>query len=400
MDIELNEEDSEFRAEVRTFLEENFTEDLRKDTQKQAGVFADYDLAIRWHKILYNKGWIVPSWPVELGGTGWNDMQRYIYSAECARAGTPSLSALGLRMCGPVIIGYGTQEQKDFYLPRILSGEDYWCQGYSEPGAGSDLASLQTKAVRDGDEYVVNGTKIWTTHAQFANRMFCLVRTNPEGKPQAGISFLLIDMDTPGITVEPIITMAGDHEVNQVFLDDVRVPVKNLVGEENDGWTVAKYLLEFERGGSYSAGLKVALEKIRGIASIEHSGTGDRLIDDPSFLNKIVEMEMASLAMEFTEHRIMSNLSTGQNPGAASSILKLRGTENIQRLTELSIEAIGYYNMPDQLEGRHLNSNVPPIGPDHALTSTARYLNTRASTIFGGSSEVQKNIMAKLVLGL
>ncbi len=399
MDLALKPEDAAFRDEVRAFLAEKLPPDLREAGRLTASVFTDKTWNIRWHKILYEKGWIAPAWPVEYGGTGWTEMQRYIFASECARAGTPSLSPMGLRMCGPVIMRFGTPEQKAFYLPRILAGEDYWCQGYSEPGSGSDLASLQCRAVRDGDHYVVDGTKLWTTHAHFANRMFCLVRTDAGGKPQEGITFILIDMDTPGIEVKPIVTMAGDHEVNQVFFDGVRVPVANRVGEEGQGWTVAKYLLEFERGNAYAAGMQVAIDNLRAIASAERSD-GAALIEEPEFRRKLEELAIEVRGIEFTEHRIMSALSNGQNPGPASSMLKTRGTETMQRINELGVEAIGFYAAPDQKAAREPLSNVAPIGPAHGLTVVPRYLNNRASSIYGGSNEVQRNIMAKLVLGL
>ncbi len=399
MDLALNPKDEAFRQEVRTFLEDNLTDELRHAARINAGVFSDAPVNLEWQRILHKKGWVAPSWPEEFGGTGWSEMQRFIYSSELIRAQAPTLSAMGLRMVGPVIMRYGTPEQKEFYLPRILSGEDYWCQGYSEPGAGSDLASLQCRAEPDGDDYVVNGTKIWTTHAQFANRIFCLVRTDTSGKPQQGITFLLIDMDTPGITIEPIITMAGDHEVNQVFFDDVRVPQKNRVGEENDGWTVAKYLLEFERGGSYSAGLEVSLDKVKETASMERQD-GQSLKADPDFLRKLAELEIQITSLKYTEHRVMSELSQGQNPGPASSMLKANGSETSQMVLELGMEAIGFYAAPDQKAARHPNANVELIGPDYALTPMPRYLNFRASSIYGGSNEIQRNIMAKLVLGL
>ncbi len=399
MDLSLNPKDEAFREEVRHFLEENLTDELKHASRINAGVFDDAPINLAWQKILHKKGWVAPSWPEEYGGTGWTDMQRYIFSSELVRAQAPTLSAMGLRMAGPVIMKYGTKEQKDFYLPRILSGDDYWCQGYSEPGSGSDLASLQCKADSDGDHYVLNGTKIWTTHAQFANRIFCLVRTDGSGKPQQGITFLLMDMDTPGITVEPIITMAGDHEVNQVFFDDVRVPKTNRLGDENDGWTVAKYLLEFERGGSYAAGLEVSLDKVKSMSEQERQD-GTTLKSDPDFTRKLTELEIQITSLKFTEHRIMSELSQGQNPGPASSILKTNGTETGQKLLELGVEAIGFYASPDQKAARHPNANVDLIGPDHALTPMPRYLNFRASTIYGGSNEIQRNIMAKAVLGL
>src|SRR5437764_2585735 len=263
-DMDAARDDLAFREEVRSFLEAALTPDIRTAQARQAGVFSEGELCRRWHKVLYEQGWVAPSWPAEYGGPGWSPMQRFIFADECARANAPVLPAMGLQMCGPVLMRYGTPEQKAFFLPRMLSGEHYWCQGYSEPQSGSDLASLQTRAVRDGDDYVVSGTKLWTTHAHFANWMFLLVRTDPDVKPQAGISFLLTPMDAPGLSVRPIISISGEHEINQVFFDDVRVPAANLVGEENQGWSVAKYLLEFERGaGAQAARLKTMLDGAR-----------------------------------------------------------------------------------------------------------------------------------------
>lgn len=310
---------------------------------------------------------------------------------------------MGLAMVGPTLMGHGTEAQRAYYLPRILNGEDWWCQGYSEPGSGSDLASLQCRATSDGDDYVVNGTKLWTTGAHQSNKMFCLVRTDPDApKQQEGISFILIDdFQAKGIKVDPIITLAGDHEVNQVFFDDVRVPKKNRVGAENNGWTVAKYLLEFERGGAaHGANLRNSLNKLKVMSGTERGNDGTRLIDDPAFRRKIDETDIEVTAVEFTEHRIMSQLSNGQNPGAAASIIKLRGAETSQKITELGVEALGYYARPHVLEARTWGSNVAPVGPDHGLMVMAKYLNTRATSIFGGSNEVQRNIMAKAVLGL
>ena len=400
MNLDLTPADAAFRDEVRAFLDENLTPELAEAGKLTTSVFTDKQWNLAWQKILYRKGWVAPSWPVEYGGTGWTEMQKYIWTSECTRYGTPNLSPMGLRMCGPMLMKFGTKEQKDYYLPRILSGEDYWCQGYSEPGAGSDLASLQLKAVSDGDDYVLNGTKIWTTHAHFANMMFCLVRTDASGKPQEGITFLLLDMTTPGIKVEPIITLAGEHEVNQVFFDDVRVPKKNRVGEENQGWTVAKYLLEFERGGAFAASLEVGIEKIREVASGERSGDGTRLIDDQTFARKIAEAAIEVKAMEMTEHRVMAELAGGKNPGPASSMLKTRGTEMRQRLDEIAIETIAFYAGADQHDARTPGSNVEPIGPAEGMVFMPTYLNNRAASIYGGSNEVQRGIMAKLVLGL
>ena len=327
-------------------------------------------------------------------------MQRYIFASECARAGAPGLSPMGLRMVGPCIMRYGTEAQKALYLPRILSGEDYWCQGYSEPGAGSDLASLQLRAEADGDDYVLNGSKIWTTHAHFANRMFLLARTRFDGKPQGGITFLLLDMAAPGLTVKPIVTLAGEHEVNQVFFDNVRAPIANRLGDENAGWTVAKYLLEFERGGGSAAGLQVSLKRLRAMAEAEPSGSASPLIDDAAFRACLAAEEIAVTAIEMTEHRVMSALAAGEKPGPASSMLKTQGTEAMQRIDQLAIEVAAHYAAVDQPGAREAGSNVRAIGPDHSLTAMARYLNNRAGSIYGGSNEIQRDIMAKLVLGL
>ncbi len=400
MNLELTPEERAFQAEVREFLEQSLTPELRLAGRRTTSVFSDKDDNLAWQKILHTKGWVAPAWPAKYGGTGWNEMQRYIFAAECARAGAPSLSPMGLKMVGPVIMGYGTEEQKAFYLPRILAGEDYWCQGYSEPGSGSDLASLQMRAVQDGDHYVLNGSKIWTTHAHWANRMFCLVRTRTDGKPQAGITFLLLEMNTPGIEVKPIITMADDHEVNQVFFDNVRVPVSNRIGEENEGWTVAKYLLEFERGGGSAAGLKVNLERLKALAREEAADGGGRLIDDADFRRKLAMAGVEVNAIEMTEHRVMAALSSGKNPGPASSMLKTQGTEAKQRLDEIAVEGIGYYAAVSQPEARKPRANTPFVGPEYGLTNVPSYLNNRAASIYGGSNEIQRDIMAKLVLKL
>jgi alkylation response protein AidB-like acyl-CoA dehydrogenase len=290
-------------------------------------------------------------------------------------------------------MGYGNEEQKRTLLPRILSGEDYWCQGYSEPGSGSDLASLKTRAESDGDHYVLNGSKIWTTHAHFANRMFGLVRTRFEGKPQTGITFLLIDMHAPGVTVRPIVTLAGEHELNAVFFDNVRVPKANRIGQENDGWTVAKYLLEFERGGQYAPGLKVRLQRLREIAQRS-------LGPDDGVWSRFAGVEIAISAMEVTEHRVMTALASGANPGPMSSMLKTQGTETMQRVEELAIEVAGNYATVEQPEARAPGSNTMPVGPDEHVEAMARYLNGRAASIYGGSNEIQRSVMARLMLGL
>ena len=400
MHLDLSAEDLAFRDEVRTFLDANLTAELRRAGRRATSVFMDKTYSLAWQKILHGRGWVAPAWPERYGGPGWSEMQRYIFAAECARAGAPSLAPMGLKMVGPVIMGYGTEDQKAHYLPRILSGEDYWCQGYSEPGAGSDLAALQLRAEREGDSYVLNGTKIWTTHAHWANRMFCLVRTRTDGKAQAGITFVLLDMQTPGVTVRPIITLAGEHEVNQVYFDNVRVPVSGRVGDENQGWTVAKYLLEFERGGGSAAGLKVSYERLRALARAERSDDGGALIDDPGFRSRLAAVGVILDAVEMTERRVLAELASGRNPGPASSMLKTQGTETMQKLDELAIEGIAAYAAVDQMTARAPDAGQDFVGPEHGLTSMARYLNNRAGSIYGGSNEIQRDIMARLVLGL
>ena len=399
MNLDLGAEDLRFRADVRAFLDRALTPELRTVGERATSVFTDKRHSLAWQRILHEQGWVAPAWPVEHGGAGWNEVRRHIFAAECAAARAPNLAPMGLKMVGPVIMRFGTDAQKVLHLPRILSGEDYWCQGYSEPGSGSDLASLQMRAVTDGDDYVLNGSKIWTTHAQWATHMFCLVRTRTDGKPQAGITFLLLDMRTPGIRVEPIITLAGEHEVNQVFFDDVRVPMSGRVGAENDGWTVAKYLLEFERGGGVAAGLKVALRRLREIAALE-AEDGVRLIDDPAFRHRLSEAEVTVQAVEMSEHRVLSALSTGRNPGPVSSMLKVQGTEALQQLDEIGVEAAGHYASVHQVSAREPGSNLPIVGPEHAMVLMARYLNNRAASIYGGSNEIQRDIIGRLVLGL
>ena len=387
MNFEFSAADEAFRAEVRAFLAEQLTDDIKDRVARTTTVFADKDLAMYWQRVLVEKGWAVPHWPVEWGGTGWSVTQKHIFATECASAGAPGVIPLGLRMLAPVLLKYGTDEQKRHYLPRILSGEHYWCQGYSEPGSGSDLSSLRTRAVRDGDDYVVNGTKIWTTHAHFADHIFCLVRTNDKVKAQAGITFLLIDMKTPGVTVKPIITLAGDHEVNQVFFDDVRVPQANRLGSENEGWTVAKYLLEFERGGgSASTGLKIDVDELKAIARIEG------FADDSTFTSRIAAIETRVMALEFVELETLARISAGGSPGAASSLLKNTSVDIGQDIELARLEAIQYLGL--------VHPSARAGLPDHAYTIAARYLNGRAASIYGGSKEVQKNIIAKNVLGL
>ncbi len=398
MHADLSPADADFRADVRAFLDQHFDADLRAAAAAQTGVFAEADLNRRWHEILYRKGWIAPGWPMEYGGPGFTPVQRHIFETEMAEAGAPVLPAMGLQMCGPVLMEYGTPWQKGFFLPRILSGEHYWCQGYSEPQAGSDLASLRTAAVREGDLYRVNGSKIWTTHAHVANWIFLLVRTATEGKPQAGITFLLAPLASPGITVRPIYSISGDHEVNQVFFDNLEIPIANRVGEENQGWTVAKHLLQFERGGFYAGRMKHSLRRLKAIGAIEFAGGGHP--DQASFRRRFAELEVAVAAVEMTELRVLSTLASGGKPDDASaSMQKLQGTETDQLIAELALETIGPYAAPDRRAGARGGHN-DPVGPAHAATPTARYLNKRAATIFGGTSEVQRNILARAALRL
>lgn len=392
MELELDPQDLEFGKEVRAFFEENLSDELREAGRLATSIWIDPKYSLEWQKILNEKGWAAPSWPVEYGGPGWSDMQKYIYSMECSRATTPLAAPMGIGMVGPCIMGYGTQEQKDYYLPRILSGEDYWCQGYSEPGSGSDLASLQLQAVSDGDDYILNGTKIWTSQAHCASKMFILVRTNNDGKPQRGITFLLLDMDIPGIEVAPIINLAGEHELNQVFFTDVRVPKSGRVGEEDDGWSVAKYLLEFERGGGSSAGIEMALGNVKEML--------DALdVDEPSLRIYHAELSSRFEAVKMTERRVYAELASGGSPGKASSQLKIIRSELGQAISQFAAELTGLYGFVDQKEVRDPRANVEPIGPREHLMQMPRYFTGRMATIAGGTSEVQRNIVAKM-LGL
>jgi len=397
MDMEFSPEDLAFQQEVRQFIAENYPADLR-DKQDEGEEMSKEDF-LAWHKILYKKGWIAPAWPVEYGGTGWTPTQRFIWSEETARADCIRLMPFGLAMVGPVIYTFGTPEQKAHFLPRILSGEDWWCQGYSEPGSGSDLASLRTTAVADGDDYIVNGQKTWTTLAQHADWGFFLVRTDKEAKQQEGISFLLIDMKSPGITVRPIITLGGEHEVNEVWLEDVRVPQSQRVYEENKGWTCAKFLLAHERTGIAGvAASKRGIEKVKAIARTELDGDKP-LLANAFFKRKVAELEVDLAALEFTELRSLAGPNAGRGPGPESSLLKIKGSEIQQRLTELSLEAVGHYGAP-YFRGFGEGDNEHPIGPDYAHRAAPTYFNMRKTTIYGGSNEIQRNIIAKMVLGL
>jgi len=383
-----------FQLEVRSWLAENLTDELREAARKASTVFVEKQYVLLWQARLATKGWAAPAWPKEYGGPGWNETQRHIFAAECRRAGAPALSPMGLKMVAPCIMHYGTAEQKAHYLPRLLSGEDYWCQGYSEPQAGSDLAALQLRADLDGDHYVLNGSKIWTTHAHFANRMFCLVRTAREATRQAGITFLLLDMASPGITVRPIPSIAGDHDFNQVFFEDVRVPVSGRLGEEGQGWTVAKYLLEFERTSAYASSLFAALQDV----SLAASAAG--MLDEPGFRRKLSLLTAQVSAIEAVEAKVLSEMATRAGPGPASSMLKIQGTEAEQAIQELAVEVAGHYGAADQFEARQMGSNAEGLTDIFGMTAVPRYFNGRAASIYGGSNEVQRNIIAKAVLGL
>jgi alkylation response protein AidB-like acyl-CoA dehydrogenase len=387
----LSAAETAFRNEVREFLSRELTPALRAAGRRCSGIFSDYAEGNGWHRILAGRGWSVPHWPVEHGGTGWTPMQHYLFAAELAAADAPQRAPMGPGMVAPVIVAFGTEAQKRAWLPGIRSGEDYWCQGYSEPQAGSDLASLQCKAVRDGDHYVINGTKIWTTHAQYANRMFCLVRTTSGGKPQQGISFLCFDIPTPGITIRPIISISGDHELNQVFFDDVRVPAEGLIGEENQGWAIAKYLLQHERGGAWTPMLRARLRRLHAAADAIDDGYE---ADDMAL--RLAEAECAIDALEATELQSLRAQARGEPPGIRPSMGKVLGSELRQRLTELGVEIAGHYaavNLPldDGLQGDM------PI-PEEAVFSMAAYLNDRAASIYAGSNEVQRNIVAAHLL--
>ncbi len=403
MDLEFSKEDFAFQQEVREWIAENYPQEMRERKARSPGGHLTREDHVYWQQALYRKGWAGLNWPVEYGGPGFTPTQRYLYDLEMAAAGTPQVLPFGLNMVAPVIMKFGTEEQKQKYLPDILASRTWWCQGYSEPGAGSDLASLRTKAVRDGDHYIVNGTKTWNTLGQYADMIFCLVRTSEEEIRQLGISFLLIDMHSPGIEVVPIKTIDcppdGYQEINMIHFTDVKVPVENLIGEEGKGWTCAKYLLEFERGNAYSHGLKAGLEQLRKIASVE-SDSGSVLMENPDFRRKVAETEIAVSAMEFTELRILSSLSAGKNVGPESSLLKCRGTELQQTLTELVLEATGNYAVPFDNPPPVKGLNREPIGPDYASVAAPEYFNTRKVSIYAGSNEIQRNIMAKMVLGL
>jgi pimeloyl-CoA dehydrogenase large subunit len=399
MDLRFSPEEIAFRDEVRHFFTTQIPESIRRKTIE--GRKLDKQDIVTAHRIMFAKGWATPNWPKEWGGRDWTPIQQYIFMEELQKSGSPQPLQFNVQMCGPVVYTFASEAQKQRFLPRMASLDDWWCQGFSEPGAGSDLASLKTTAKRDGDHYIVNGQKTWTTLGQYADWIFCLVRTDLAAKKQEGISFLLIDMKTPGITVRPIQTIDGGREVNEVFFDDVRVPAENLVGQENKGWDYAKFLLGNERVGIARVGVsKERIRRIKELARLERDG--DRpIIENPRFAEKLAAVEIELKALEITQLRVVAaerNRGTGK-PDPASSVLKIKGSEIQQATTELLMDIIGPYSMPlapDEADG----SNEPPIAPDYAGGIAPAYFNWRKISIYGGSNEIQKNIIAKAVLGL
>ncbi|WP_288929456.1 acyl-CoA dehydrogenase family protein [uncultured Maritimibacter sp.] len=395
MDLSFTKEEEAFRDEVCTFLADNLPDDLAEKV-RIGGELEKHDME-RWHAILNDKGWLAYGWPVEFGGTGWSPVEKHIFEEEAARANAPRIVPFGLAMLGPVLQKFGSKEQQDHYLPRILDGTDWWCQGYSEPGAGSDLASLKTRAVREGDEYVINGQKTWTTLGQHADWIFCLVRTKTDGKPQEGISFILVDLATPGIEMRPIKLIEGGHEVNEVFFTDVRVPAANLVGEENMGWTIAKFLLGHERTNIAGVGFSMkALEEVKALAR-RTKRNGKPLIENPLFAARIADVEIELEAMKITNLRMLYTAQTQGAPGPETSILKIKGTVIRQALNDLSRRALGPAAAPFPSEAMFGNVALVEAGD---VNNAADYFNNRKLSIFGGSNEIQRNILTKAMLEL
>ena len=400
MHIDFSAEELEFRDHVRETLAKHYPADIRQKMDN--AIELDKDDYVRWQKTLYELGWVAPNYPVEFGGPGWSPVQKYLFEVERARLGAPAVIPFGLSMVGPVIYTYGSEEQKQRFLPDILESNVWWCQGYSEPGAGSDLASLKTEAVLDGDDYVINGTKFWTTLAQYADWIFLLARTTTDvARRQEGISFILCDMQTPGITVRPILTLEGGHEVNEVHFDNVRVPRDNLVGEEGKGWTYGKVLLQHERTSIAAVAVsEYRLDRLVSIASTSPHG-GPALMDDPVFKRKVAATKIALKALEYTDLRTLATVAAGKAPGPESSILKIRGTEMQQAIDALYVEAAGYYTLPFLPSQYSADFDVVErIGTGNETSTSLRYFNFRKASIYGGSNEIQKNIIAKHVLGL
>jgi alkylation response protein AidB-like acyl-CoA dehydrogenase len=395
LNLAFSDEDLAFRQTVRDFLAEQLPDDIRE--RVSSGYIVGRKDQIRWQKILDKQGWMVPNWPVEYGGTGWTLTQKYICAQEFA-SGCAPLGVFGVTMLGPVLIAFGNEQQKAHYLPRILNSEHLWCQGYSEPGAGSDLARLKTRAVRNGDHYVISGQKIWTSYAHWADMMFCLVRTDPDAKAQEGISFVLIDMKSPGIEVRPIIGLDMGHTLNEVILDDVRIPIENLVGEENKGWTYAKYLLQHERNFVARVAQSGHLvEKLKRVARQQRAG-GAYLIDNADFKRRLSSLEIDLRALEYTELRYLSKQLQGDSVGPEPSVLKIKGSEIQQGLKQLLVESLGVYSAPYENDAMPVESDYLSIGPDYMQGIMAEHLYGRAATIFGGSNEIQRNIISRLLL--
>jgi alkylation response protein AidB-like acyl-CoA dehydrogenase len=402
MRLEFTDEEQSFREEVRRFLREQLSPDISEK------VLNGYELSredhVQWQRRLHDRGWGGMGWPVEFGGPGWNSVQQYIFEEESALAGAPRLIPFGTKMVAPVIMAFGSAAQQKRYLPKISSGEEWWCQGYSEPGAGSDLASLKTRAVLDGDAYIVNGQKTWNTLGQYADWIFCLTRTDSNAKQQSGITFLLIDMKTPGITVRPIKLMDAGREVNEIWFENVRVPVENRIGEENRGWTYAKFLLGHERTNIAGIGIaKRELARLKRIASSEQQH-GRPLIDDPLFAAQIAQAEIDLWALEITNLRVLSAERRSAAAGPEASILKVRGTEIHQSISELLMRAVGPYALPFRSEAMEAGWQFDPTrespGPRYASTLAGSYFNQRKLSIFGGTNEIQKNIISKMIIGL
>jgi len=398
MDVNFTKKQESFRIEVRDFIKSAIPKNLADKIANNKPLHKS-DMQ-NWHDILNEKGWLGSSWPKEYGGTSWDIVEQFIFEDELAAANAPRIVPFGLKMLAPVLMKFGSQEQCRFWLPRILDGSDWWCQGYSEPGAGSDLASLKTSAVSDGTHYVVNGQKTWTTLAQHANMIFTLVRTSSEGKPQQGISFLMIDMRSDGVEVRPIKTIDGGEEINEVWFTDVKVPIKNLVGEENKGWTYAKYLLSHERNNIATVGIsKKKLEKLKGIAKTEKRN-GKPLIADPLFSSRLAKLEINLTNLETTNLRVLSEAEKGGDPGAESSMLKILGSEVCQELDHLLRRASARYGRIFRPEALEDGFNGEEIGPFFAHTASSTYFNNRKVSIYGGSNEIQKNIISRMIVGL
>jgi alkylation response protein AidB-like acyl-CoA dehydrogenase len=399
MDLNFTPAELAFRDEVRAFMRDQLPLDIAQRVKHGLAIRAqDYT---RWQKLLYQRGWGAPGWPTQFGGPGWGPVEMHIFDEEAAAAGAPRTIPFGLKMVAPVIMAFGSPAQQQRFLPGILSGEVWWCQGYSEPGAGSDLASLKTRAERQGDHYIVNGQKTWNTLGQYADWIFCLVRTDPNApKQQQGISFLLIDMKTPGITVRPIITMDGAHEVNEVWFENVKVPVENRIGEENKGWTYAKFLLGHERTNIAGVGAsKRELGRLKDIARKE-TKNGRPLLEDPLFAARVAQVEMELMALEITNLRALSAESEQRAPGPEASILKIKGTEIQQALSELMMYAVGPYALPFERHSIEEGDLASAAGPEYAAPLAATYCNVRKVTIYGGSNEIQRNIISQMILGL